>query len=109
MSMPVRRIDCNLAGLLASLLGATLYGGGNLGLESPEQRAARILRMRERRDEEEHHQRAVAQRAAADYESKAAPIREERLRRKRIAFANRLPKADRAAALAALKEDVSRP
>jgi len=98
-----RRSDFAL--LLTSMVGAWTYRGP----ESPEQRAARLLQMRERRDEEERHQRAVAQRAAADYESKAAPIREERLRRKRIAFANRLPKADRAAALAALKEDVSRP
>ena len=53
-------------------------------------------------DDNEFHRREAADRAAAEYEAKAAPIREERRRRKALAYARRLPKSVRAAALAAL-------
>ena len=65
-------------------------------------RAARILKQRTVIDDNEFHRREAAERAAAEYEAKAAPIREERRRRKALAYARRLPKTVRAAALAAL-------
>ena len=92
----------HIAGLLT--LAFIDMASGRIGdsAETPEQRAASILKQRTVIDDNEFHRREAAERAAAEYEAKAAPIREERRRRKALAYARRLPKSVRAAALAAL-------
>ena len=92
----------NIAAALSLLLTDRLSGRAYGSTETPEQREARILKQRTVIDADEFHRREAAERAAAEYEAKAAPIREERRRRKALAYARRLPKSVCAAALAAL-------
>jgi len=84
----------NIAAALSLLFVDSLSGRVYGSAKTPEQRT--VI------DDNEFHRREAADRAAAEYEAKAAPIREERRRRKALAYARRLPKSVRAAALAAL-------
>jgi len=105
--MTRRILGHNLGALMAAMAGGWLYRrSGDNSPETPEQRAARIVARDERRDacerdrgEAAQRAKEAAQRAKDEYESKAAPIREERRRRKLIAYVNRLPRKIRKEAL----------